>query len=236
MNRIKQSAYLTVIALVAVLAVGLCVRAYMDTYNVSGGNISIDGSVQPVPGGNGMIGAEGDSNFTNVVTSGNLTVGDEFTQGGSSSTINSFATHVDYGSFADATTTLFSVMNPFPGTSTIDMLEFINTGVSTTSFKLYCGTSTVASSPSSLGGSPFSPALVDKVTIPTSTLQYVVNGTGAGGSINIGAGSLPRIDVGNGIYVGCEATSSTAGVPGDLKGITGGANTFAGTYKIRWYR
>lgn len=61
--------------------------------------------------------------------------------------INGVQRIVVNGSFVDATTTIVSLLNPFPATSTVSFIGLFNTGVATTSYNINCGQSIRASAP-----------------------------------------------------------------------------------------
>ena len=67
-------------------------------------------------------------------------VGPEFGQ-------NGFQTIVQSGSFKDATTTIVSIQNPFPATSTVSWIGLFNSGVATSTYNINCGQSLRASAP-----------------------------------------------------------------------------------------
>ena|SRR3990167_8661213 len=61
--------------------------------------------------------------------------------------MNGLQTIVQAGSFKDATTTIVSIQNPFPATSTVSFVGLFNTGVATSTYNINCGNSTRASAP-----------------------------------------------------------------------------------------
>ena len=60
---------------------------------------------------------------------------------------NGLQTIVSAGDFKDATTTLASILNPFPATSSVNFIGLFNSGVATSSYNINCGQSTRASAP-----------------------------------------------------------------------------------------
>lgn len=94
---------------------------------------------------------------------------------------NGLQTIVVSGDFKNSTTTLVSVQNPFPATSTVTFIGLFNSGVATTSYNINCGQSTRASAPEVLSdpsslflrtanvstSSIFSQQLVTSSTTPT---------------------------------------------------------------------
>src|SRR3990167_10226065 len=53
--------------------------------------------------------------------------------------MNGLQTIVQSGTMPDSTTTVVSLLNPFPATSTVDFIGLFNTGVATSSYKIDCG-------------------------------------------------------------------------------------------------
>ncbi len=60
---------------------------------------------------------------------------------------NGLQTIVSAGDFKNSTTTIVSILNPFPATSTVTFLGLFNSGVATTSYNINCGQSARASAP-----------------------------------------------------------------------------------------
>lgn len=58
---------------------------------------------------------------------------------------NGLQTIVVSGDFKDATTTIVSILNPFPATSSVSLIGLFNSGVATSSYNINCGQSTRAS-------------------------------------------------------------------------------------------
>lgn len=183
-------------------------------------------------------GAEGDTNFTNVVASGYITSGGSITSSGTltasgafsvtgTSTLNTFTSYVSTGSFADATTTIFAVQNPYGATTTVDFAELFVTGASTSTIAISVATST-SQYPSSVSVG----SLINSAALATSTLGYIVNGVTAGstGFVSAGTAAQNRIIVGPTDYIVGLVTGSITG------GVTNPSNTFAGSYLIRWNR
>ena len=133
-----------------------------------------------------------------------------------------------------ATTTLFSVMNPFLATTTATVWMSM-TGQATTS-SLYVGTTTV---PAVFTASKMSSSLIASSTVTANTPAYVISGM----STNLGTGQVAaydttyggpivttRIVVGPSEYVLGFATSTYTGV-GSLNYVGGLTSC---TYKILW--
>ncbi len=60
---------------------------------------------------------------------------------------NGLQTIVEKGDFVNATTTIVSIINPFPATSTVSFVGLFNSGVATTSYNINCGNRKAASAP-----------------------------------------------------------------------------------------
>src|SRR3990167_5490245 len=59
--------------------------------------------------------------------------------------INGLQTKVVNGEFVNSTTTIVSIVNPFPATGTVTFIGLFNTGVATSSYRIGCGISKQAS-------------------------------------------------------------------------------------------
>lgn len=156
---------------------------------------------------------------------GNVTYSATTTQG-------SLACTVVSGSFADATTTLFSMTNPFGATSTVRFANADITGVSTSTLNFEMGTTTSANvAPTS--NAQISGSLIDG-SVATSTLAYFSSGVGtagmAAGGTTAGGTSQRSIQVGPTERIALYATSTNGNA--DNGGILGGNNTFAGTFNF----
>lgn len=144
---------------------------------------------------------------------------------------------VKSGSFADATTTLVSIANPFAATSTVDISLLDITHPSTSTALFYVSTTTVASHAAATF--PALPAdvdvasLIDGASVATGTIGRIVNGVTVGpdaSHFSAGAGSKARITVGPGQRVTVFASSA---LPGGFTEVT---NTFQGKYVFRFFR
>lgn len=131
------------------------------------------------------------------------------------------------GSFADATTTIFAVQNPFLATSTVSLSELFVTGASTSTIAISVATSTNQYPTSVSAGS-----LINSASFATSTLGQVVNGATAGstGFVSAGTNSQQRIILGPNDYIVGFVTGSIT------TGVTGTDNTFAGSYRLEIFR
>lgn len=171
--------------------------------------------------------------------------------------LNGLVTVVSAGTFANATTTLFAVQNPFSSlatttagrasgisaTSTVDLVKIDITGISTTSVRLTVATSTLvkfapatAADRNATTTSFFNKALLSAAGTATSTMYSgTLNSPYARNTDESqpGISSQARLLYGpNEHLVGWI----TANGEESLAGVTGGSNTFAGTYKIRWVK
>jgi len=142
------------------------------------------------------------------------------------SAVQSYATE---GNLA-ASTTFFSVANPWGATSTVDYLVVNITGVATSSFLLNCGTST------SLYGETVAPSdtLIDDIRIPTSTTRYIVNGTNSLAGFDAGTNSKDRIVLQANERIMCNATTYVPAT--DDNAFTNASSTFKGIYKLRFIK
>ncbi len=187
-------------------------------------------------------------------TTGDATIGDDLTISGTNLNVNTNYEEWSYGSCADATTTIISIVNPFSATSTVDRFIFESSGVATSTYSLFVGTSTVTALPRNTLTFESGAGLVRGFNVATSTKAYFVSGRTTMGIDAYTAGgvftpaSQDRIVVGPTQYLLALATSSvpTVGdtgwytVTGYHGGIMGAfmnaSNTFTCTYKIHWIR
>lgn len=136
-------------------------------------------------------------------------------------------TWVKSGEFADATTTIFSFLNPInaTATSTVTSVNLDITGAATSSMVMVCGgASDQYSSPT---------YELFNLTIPTSTIGVFNNNqaTTTDGQGVIGTGSATQILLTHDYnYFNCVAKN--VGDADDLTGITGDSNTFEGTWSV----
>ncbi len=160
--------------------------------------------------------------------------------------------------FNEASTTLFSIKNPWGATSTVDLLLMEgHTGSKSADF--YVGTSTVSSiavhgDTTTVDGKDISTSLVNATEVATSSPFYIVNGQNSvngTGQVAAGAQSQRRIVVGPTEYVTGYASSTwTTNAGGSAPGspeaderstssngaITGTGNKFYGNYGIRFVK
>ena len=149
----------------------------------------------------------------------------------SSSTQNSFATAVSAGTMANATNTLFCVLNPFSATSTVDFAGIYMTGYATSTHSLVVATSTVnvGLSTSTLS---LATSLISATNVTGTAWVSLQSGVIAANFPPVLSYAVPKMLAKPNEYV--------CGVAGDgdgkTDGVTNSNNTFAGTYKLRWYR
>lgn len=213
------------------------VAGLVATVGIAGGalylGVTILGGASPaVEQGRG-----GDSNYDSIVLESGLTIGGAGSLNrGTSTSPASIAERQVIGTCADATTTIFALLNPYSATSTFELR--LLTGINgTTSIALYAGSSTTAYAPKN--GNVVSTSVVNATPIATSTSFDISGGVGAGcgvGCPSAGAGTAIRVLVGPSQYIVGQATSSTAGAYSstELQGITNTTNTFSCTYKGLW--
>lgn len=178
----------------------------------------------------------GTQTFTGATTlNGGLTTTDitltgSVTSTGSKLVLNSFDTRVSYGSWADSTTTLWCVQNPFGVTSTVEA-RVKQTGASTSSVKLYVApTSTVYEGLAGLGQLADN-MLIEGAAINTNTLNYVASGVTVGSDniVSSGGGTFQKIMVSKSDYVCGQVVAEAS-----TDGFTNTGNTAAGTYTLIW--
>lgn len=169
---------------------------------------------------------------------------------------NDLCTYVASGTFKDATSTIVSFGNPYMGsatataatqpsraTSTIDLVQLIQTGVATSTIRIKCGVSTAAGYLSSSNN-----LVIDTGDIATSTnfgliQSGIVNPTGysiltQGIAFNSAASS--SVAFGPGQYFVCKVTDPNGKDPKNVNqgastydGVSGVGNTFDGKFRIR---
>lgn len=241
MNRIKKLAYLSVIVLVSVFAISTLVLAYMDTYNVSGGNVNVGGEQKPA---DAVVGAASElaTYFMGELKTDDLYVTDDTEMTGDLSVggdmnltdvLQYGGVESDWieGTCADATTTLFAVANPWSATAYVDKLMlFVTNGTSTVQITVGTSTATMLTSdPSDL--------LLDDVEVATSTIKNAMNSLAGGsrtetsGFVGGGTNSEDIILWRSGEYIAAYAAEQYG-----IANIANAANTFSCTYKIHSFK
>lgn len=178
----------------------------------------------------------------NVLMSGTVEISSTLTVANTIKQSN-LSEYVSSASFADVTTTLFCVQNPFSTTSTADLAQLAVTTAATSTIDLSVVTSTNAHPTgifgTSLLGATTTPSFINGTTFATNTLGTVINGTTLGSKTGIlspstGYTSATRLQIAPTDYLCGVATASKPG--GILGGITDIGNQFEGGYSIRWIK
>lgn len=151
-----------------------------------------------------------------------------FFLGGHNSDTYTIAQYAQGGVCTDATTTIFSLKNPFSATSSARLVALTGyTGTST--IKLLTGTSTVAVATPSIVG------ILSNISTTTANSSFYTSSDsiyGPAGYLNSNATSSQMI-VGPNEYLLGFATSST-GLAVDTASITQTGNLFNCSYKVLW--
>lgn len=143
--------------------------------------------------------------------------------------LNGLNRRVSNGSFADATTTLFCVANPFLATSTA-AARVVITSASTSSVKLYVAPTSTSSGLAGVGTLDDN-MLIEAAPVNTSSLSYISSGAtgGLGAFVSSGTGTMMEVIVRPGDYVCGQVTAEAS-----VNGVINPLNTFAGTYNLEW--
>jgi len=169
-----------------------------------------------------------DSGSIDFSGAGTVTLSPTTTQG-SGTTLQEI---VISGSFADATTTIFARQNPFSATSTCILAELdITNGTSTSNFN-------VGSSTNQYPVSISATALIASTSVATSVPAVIANdmayADASGTTADSGANKMTLLPT---EWIVGLVKSSLGGASGALVGgVTGGDNTFSGSYKIKCIR
>lgn len=176
------------------------------------------------------------TNFTDVEITNDLLVDGQTTFTGTStfsgvSVYGSKQQVMSSGSFADATTTLFCVLNPFNATSTVNFAKAMISGASTSTVSLYYGTSTVSTgnSTSTVGGTL---SIIQVSSLTANTTGVAFNNINNAITGVYAAGSVASMVVGSSQYV-CGVVGEDSG---STAGVTNTNNTFAGSYVLQWVK
>lgn len=177
-----------------------------------------------------------DVTVANLETTGDLTVGDDLTVTGDYIAQAGFGTFITAGTFANATNTLACVANPFSATSTIDFVGIYMTGYATTTHSIVTATSTYStglSTSTTYIASPVTSGMIYATNVTGTAWVSLQSGVIAANFPPILSYAISKMLVKPNEYV-CIVTGEGDG--GYTTGVTNTANTFAGTYKIRWSR
>lgn len=214
----NNGVFYVVISLLGILAVGgfaLAAYGVVKNINVQGDYINYE-AAQP-----GIV-DNGDQNLGSVT-------GPDYTW--DYQNFNGLTTYVKTGGFADATTTLACVKNPFNATSTVDLAQFIITGAPTSTVAINVGTSTTATGHStSTVGSAIS--IIPSVAITADTVGQATNNQNNAQASVFAGGTVAKMAVGAKEYV-CFVGGDGNGTS---KGFTDNGNTFAGNYVLRFIK
>lgn len=159
-----------------------------------------------------------------LTTSGTVTFNGAVTTSATSTDAGGLACKSFSGTFADATTTLFALLNPFGATSSA-MYASVEVTTGTTSVALKIGTSTT---PYPTLASSVSAGLMN-APIGTSSVERLVT---VGNNITDTGVAANSMEVGPGLYITGHA-SSTNSMADHNGGILGGSNGFSGSYKLQ---
>lgn len=161
--------------------------------------------------------------LSDLAVSNTASVGTYFCQGGTSCTAPNLSTFVAVGSCNAATSTTFSVKNPYTSTTTATF-EFLSVTGNATTTTITAGTSTVPS----LTAVPATASILN-ASIATTSQTYFAGGLttaqyGPGaGFVGTGAGTTKTIVLAPGMYIDAYATTTATagGSAGFVPGFTG---------------
>lgn len=143
--------------------------------------------------------------------------------------INELNSYVARGDFTDATTTLAFFKNPLPATSTIDLVELVNTGVATSTYVIHCGVTYTTSG----GAAPTTDILTSGDVATSTNFGFMVNNEA--NAFPVSGGSTARLRIGPNQYFTCYATTYATITTHD-NAFTNVNNTFDGNFKVRFVR
>jgi len=124
----------------------------------------------------------------------------------------------------NSSTTILSMKNPFPTTSTIPNVTLLNTAVATTSYSIACGTSTTAYAPSSFTGT-----IIGSGTIATGTsFDFMQNNLSVANGAVVSGGTTSKILIPPNYYLICVAQNTYASY------WTTTTNAFAGLANVEF--
>jgi hypothetical protein len=213
-KKTNNGIFYVVISLVAVLAIGFAVNAYMESQ---------------------VVNVQGDYIFNEAETTLLETQGENLGAFPGPETYDDTAqnglwTHVTNLNFADATTTIYAELNPFKATSTIDYLRLFGTDATTT-IAYQCATSSTPYVDGMGGGAN----IVNTGTVATSTGKYIIAECNDPIECDFPSGvTATKWEVGAAEYVVCKV--STQSVTLYDSGVVGPTNTFKGDIKVRWLK
>ena len=210
--KVSLSASIGIIVLVALIGVGLSVKAFY-------GNSAVTTVIEEAGG----------VTINNPVASGDVSVVDQSLGAVASPdvpynylSVNGDTTYHITGSFKDATTTILSFVNPFgtTATSTVDLVRLDTTGAATSTYSMSCGASATAYAADSV-------SLLDSVDTATSSVGILENNLTAALGGQDDAGTVEKIALTPTYpYFLCTATTL---YPGAFTEVT---NTYAGKFTV----
>jgi hypothetical protein len=238
MNKLKIYALWTIIALVSLLAVTSLVIAFTGTATRVFENVGVYNETSAIPE-TPVVQPEENLGGASPISTFNYQC------------INNACTYYLKGEFIDATTTPVSIPNPFlmsttsksdvvikwtrdgaegltGATSTVDLVRLENTGVATTTFRIYC-----AAAPSPTATSSISYNILNSDLIATSTnFGIIENNLAATYSLGVGGGTVAKIMLTSALpYLMCKQVNPY-GTTNDTA-FTDPTNTFEGKYTVR---
>jgi len=143
--------------------------------------------------------------------------------------INELNTYVARGNFKDSTTTPVFFKNPLPATSTIDLVELINTGVATSTYVMHCGITALT-----VGGVAPTTDILTSGDVATST-SFGTMFNNEANAFPVSGGSTAKLRIGPNEYFACYATTYAVTATHDAA-FTNANNTFDGNFKVRFVR
>ena len=104
----------------------------------------------------------------------------------------------------NSSTTILSVQNPFPTTSTIPNITLLNTATATSSYTIACGTSTTAYAPSSFTGT-----IIGSGVVATSTsFDFIQNNLSVANGAVVTGGTTGKILIAPSNYLICQVQNT----------------------------
>ena len=140
--------------------------------------------------------------------------------------------YIEVGNFISASSTILSILNPLVATSTIDLVILDNDNSATSSYSVYCATSSDAYTAITSANSN----LIALSQVASSTNFYATNLGTAATDTHCGSGSVTYgTSVNNLVILPTEYFVCTVANNGsaDLS-ITGGSTAFDGRYGVRF--
>ena len=211
--KVSLSASIGIIVLVALIGVGLSVKAFYGNSAVTtviedAGGVTINNATAPTDGGE-SLGATASPEIPYNYLS-----------------VNGDTTYHITGAFKDATTTILSFVNPFgtTATSTVDLVRLDTSGAATSTYSMSCGASATAYAADSV-------SLLDSVDTATSSVGILENNLTAALGGQDDAGTVEKIALTPTYpYFLCTATTLYSGA------FTEVTNTYAGKFTVQIHK